>query len=547
MSGIHGATDADKMGLTGTTQGTGATFDQHVADATHVNITPQNITPSTAITNAKTSNSAVDITKLPIGGIVSNTVNTKGAAKGQIYVSSQSYNVMKNGTTGNVATGAWINTDGKTYDATKKEVVSGSVTWPYQYTTSDNGATRTIKGNTLPSTTTGTYPIDPKTAAYKIDPNPNKIQSEDYKITMPSNPQASATASPLGLGPVGVMTNGGLLYAGVDGKGNDANAYEVQDSNVGHPSETEHYHTHEIPPTLYSEIVGKPNQTKLVGYAADGYAIVAETGSDGKLLSTQQLDAFHGNTSTYVDENGKSVTAFHYTVSQDWPYTIGAFKGTPSTFEGLNTVPSGATGNPPSTIGNNRQATTGTYSQQTSGNSRPTTVGNNRQATMGTYPQQTSGNSRPTTIGNNRQATMGTYPQQTSGNSRPTTIGNNRQATMGTYPQQTSGSAQPTTTGSIQRPIMRTYPQQTSSNSRPTTTGTYQLSPMVTYQPSSAGKYQTSATGSYQPTVASNPQTSTLANKSSQKTGAYPLSSMVSYQPSSTGAYPSSLFMKKPI
>jgi YHYH protein len=523
MSGIHGATQADKTGLTGTDQGTATSFDKHVADATLVNKTPQNITPSTAITNSKTSNSAVDSTKLPIGGIVSNTVNTKGAAKGQIYVSSQSYNIMKNGTTGNVATGAWINADGKTYDATKKEVVSGSVTWPYQYTTSDNGATRTIKGNTLPSTTTGTYPIDPKTAAYKIDPNPNKIQSEDYKITMPSNPQASATASPLGLGPVGVMTNGGLLYAGVDGKGNDANAYEVQDSNVGHPSETEHYHTHEIPPTLYSEILGQPNQTKLVGYAADGYAIVAETGSDGKLLSTAQLDNFHGNTSTYVDENGKSVTSFHYTVSQDWPYTIGAFKGTPSTFEGLNTVPSGAAANPPSSTGNSRQAT------------------------MGTYQQQTSGNTQPTTIGNSRQATMGTYQQKTSGNAQPTTIGNSRQATMGTYPQQTSGNTQPTTTGSIQRPIMRTYPQQTSGNSRSTTTGTYQLSPMVTYQPSSAGKYQTSATGSYQPTVASNPQTSTLANKSSQKTGAYPLSSMVSYQPSSTGAYPSSLFMKKPI
>jgi YHYH protein len=326
--------------LTSSSAATTVSFDQSIASALAAK-------SSAANTNTASGQSSVDITKLPIGGIVTNSVTTTGAVQGQVYVSPQSYNVMQNGTTGNVATGAWINADGKTYDATKKEVVSGSVTWPYQYTTSDNGATRTIKGNTLPSTTTGTYPIDPTTAAYKIDPNPNTIESENYTISIPTNPQASVTASPLGLGPVGVMTNGGLLYAGVDGKGNDANAYEVQDSNVGHPSETDHYHTHEIPPTLYSEIVGQPNQTKLVGYAADGYAIVAETGSDGKLLSTAQLDNFHGNTSTYVDENGKSVTSFHYTVSQDWPYTIGAFKGTPSTFEGLNTTPATPPGGQP--------------------------------------------------------------------------------------------------------------------------------------------------------------------------------------------------------
>ncbi len=393
MGGIHGAFDAGNISQTGTIQTNESNFDQHISDAVLTIKTQQNTTlPDTQTSTGKTSTgvydlrtgtglmytetelkakinniielnntatdgriieynfpmtpsttatgtSTVDVTRLPIGGIVSNTVNTTGAVKGQVYVSPQSYNVMQNGSTGNVATGAWINADGKTYDATKKEVVSGAVTWPYQYSTTENSATRTITGNTLPSTTTGTYPIDPTTVAYTIDPNPNTIESENYTISMPSNPQAATTASPLGLGPVGVMTNGGLLYAGVDGKGNDANAYEVQDENVGHPSETDHYHTHEIPPILYSEIVGQPYQTKLVGYAADGYAIVAETGSDGKLLSTSQLDEFHGNTSTYVDENGKSVTAFHYTVSQDWPYTIGAFKGTPSTFEGLNTVP----------------------------------------------------------------------------------------------------------------------------------------------------------------------------------------------------------------
>jgi hypothetical protein len=342
MSGVHGLVEANNAGLTSTSQSTASSFEQSIANATRANA----ITPQIDAGSAKDT-STLDITKLPIGGIVSNTVNTTGAVKGQVYVSPQSYTIMQNGTTGNVATGAWINPDGVTYDATKKEVVSGAVSWPYQYTTNSDGTTRTIAGNTLPSTTTGTYPIDPTTAAYKIDPNPNKIESENYKITMPSNPQPAATASPLGLGPVGVMTNGGLLYAGVDGKGNDANAYEVQDSNVGHPSETDHYHTHEIPPTLYSEILGQPNQTKLVGYAADGYAIVAETGSDGKLLSTAQLDNFHGNTSTYVDETGKSVTSFHYTVSQDWPYTIGAFKGTPSTFEGLNTTPATPPGGQP--------------------------------------------------------------------------------------------------------------------------------------------------------------------------------------------------------
>jgi hypothetical protein len=323
--------------LTSSSAATTASFDQSIAVALAAK-------SSAANTNTASGQSSVDITKLPIGGIVTNSVTTTGAAQGQVYVSPQSYNVMKNGTTGNVTTGAWINADGVTYDSTKKEVVSGEVTWPAEYSVATDGTTRTIKGNALPETSTGVFPIDPNTGAYKIDPNPNSIKPVEYTLTMPSDPQPAAAASPVGLGAVGVLKNGGLLYAGVDGKGNDANAYEVQDSNDGHPSETDYYHTHQVPPALYSDIVGQPNQTKLVGYAADGYAIVAETGSDGKLLSTQQLDAFHGNTSTYADENGKSVTAFHYTVSQDWPYTIGAFKGTPSTLEGLTTtLPTGPT------------------------------------------------------------------------------------------------------------------------------------------------------------------------------------------------------------
>jgi YHYH protein len=351
MSGDHSVVGTGNSGLSDSINNASFAFDDHVTNVVSGSNTGSDSTRQILNPPSPAGNSGVDITNLPIGGIVTNTVNTTGPVKGKIYVSVGSYNVMLAGTTGNVAKGAWINPDGVTYDKTKKAVVSGSVTWPYQYSTGSDGTTRTIKGNTLPSTTTGTYPIDPTTVAYTIDPNPNQIGSENYTITMPSDPQPATTASPLGLGAIGVMTNGGLLYAGVDGKGNDANAYEVQDSNVGHPSETDHYHTHQVPETLYSEILGRPNTTKLVGYAADGYAIVAETGSDGNLLSTSQLDEFHGNTSTYIDENGQSVTRFHYTVSQDWPYTIGAFKGTPAPFDGLHTDPTTVTTRPPPPLG----------------------------------------------------------------------------------------------------------------------------------------------------------------------------------------------------
>jgi hypothetical protein len=47
---------------------------------------------------------------------------------------------------------------------------------------------------------------------------------------------------------------------------------------------------------------------------------------DGTYLTTKDLDECHGLTSA-VTLDGKSVTTYHYMLTQDFPYSVGCFRG----------------------------------------------------------------------------------------------------------------------------------------------------------------------------------------------------------------------------
>jgi hypothetical protein len=131
------------------------------------------------------------------------------------------------------------------------------------------------------------------------------------------------------MGMIGVALNGVAIFNALDEGGRDAVAHEVQDTCSGHPERQGEYHYHGPSGCIPHE----NEKNALIGYALDGFGIYSNTDAQGKSLTNADLDECHGTTST-VNWNGKDVSMYHYVLTNEYPYTIGCYKGTPVTTQG---------------------------------------------------------------------------------------------------------------------------------------------------------------------------------------------------------------------
>lgn len=254
-------------------------------------------------------------------------VSTVTPQKGYVYSCSSA-----SGGGGATKAGNWI--VGTQYYPSKKLHVSGDVAWPSATVNSKiSGSTRLITSNDLPDHHTGTFPITSTDAAYAYDTNPNAIKAQTESYSLPVTPVASTTPSCLSMGPIGIMTNGVLLFNALDAQGRDAVAHEVQDACAGHPQAKNAYHYHGYSPCFKTSSV-----STVIGYAVDGYGITGPKKSDGSYYATNDLDICHGISST-ITWDGKQVSMYHYVMTADYPYSIGCLKG--SSAQASAAAPSG--------------------------------------------------------------------------------------------------------------------------------------------------------------------------------------------------------------
>lgn len=260
--------------------------------------------------------SDVDLTRLELGDGKYSTSPQVG------YVYSCQTQFNGGGATG---TGSWMNGDG-TWDATKKAVVDGSVTWPHSFTVTIQGDQRVFVGNDLPNHPTGNYPVSSSDDAYAVDRNPNAIQEQSVNFSVPANPSAAAQPNCVG-GEVGILLSGVVVFNAFDAEGRDAVAHEVQDECDGHPQKDGFYHYHSLSDCI--EDTSTNGHSSLVGYAFDGYGIYGYYGEDGTEVTNEDLDACHGHTHV-VEWDGQMVEMYHYHATHEFPYTVGCFHGTPA-------------------------------------------------------------------------------------------------------------------------------------------------------------------------------------------------------------------------
>ena len=271
----------------------------------------------------------VDLTKLPFGGTGSSKIIIKSqGGSAPDFNSLWLCGIPSNGAGANNAKD-WTNADG-TWDYTKKPQVEGNAIWNGQFNMGlDGSGNRTLTGNGLPNHPTGVFPITRGSIPYNYDRNPNIISPQPLNVTYPILPQEAASPTCVGFGPAGYSLSGSAIYHGASTLGNDAAAHEMLDRFGGHTDGTQRYHYHFPSKDLQDHIhVRSSGHSALMGYMLDGFGIYGPYGEKGELLSSKDLDICHGHKHP-VMWDGQMVNLYHYHWTYDFPYNIGAYKGTP--------------------------------------------------------------------------------------------------------------------------------------------------------------------------------------------------------------------------
>jgi hypothetical protein len=222
----------------------------------------------------------------------------------------------------------------------------------------EEGGYRVIKANGVPNHEIGQFP----------GPGcPNAASAQSYSFRMPLQPRTNATFTTVKQQPIGVAINGVPFDPGTaEYWKNDRNSgWHIEaigggknlglDQNLAHVQPNGAYHYHGIPEGLLSNLGGRREQ-KMIGYAADGFPIYAQTrenrpsyqlkkgsrpsgtaGPGGVYDGTYQADYEFVQGSGDLDEaNGKiGVTSeypqgtYYYVATAEFPFYPRMLKGTP--------------------------------------------------------------------------------------------------------------------------------------------------------------------------------------------------------------------------
>ncbi len=248
-------------------------------------------------------------------------------------------------------TAPWVS--GNHVNLSRVPAVPGSLHLKSVFHVTVTGNSRVLTGNGIPSTPVGIFPIPSTSAAYSFYaalpaigyPNAAAIPIAPYALqaTLPLHPEVNATPTCIGGLATAITLTGAVWHAEIapDSKGNVYNPDSVLplDACQGHPYMGQyHYHGYSWK-CFPAALQGTPGeQSPLVGYALDGFGVYGPRGANGQPVTNAQLDVCHGMTSK-VWFNGKYQRVYHYVLNNEYPYSIGCFRGTPVQLPASMTMP----------------------------------------------------------------------------------------------------------------------------------------------------------------------------------------------------------------
>jgi hypothetical protein len=192
-------------------------------------------------------------------------------------------------------------------------------------------------------------PSHPRPARY-LFPNPGVLvpksvadlyasddstQAQYYSFTLPLHPVKNAAVSPTGLGPIGILVSGAVLFSPYDA---DEHTIALQrnftvdgvsfiDACNGHPTPEAFkpagiYHYHGAPHCI-THFIDKPHEhSGIIGVALDGFPIYGPLGKDGS--KPAQLDECNGHT----EQTGEFPQGiYHYHLTESSPYSMRCLAG----------------------------------------------------------------------------------------------------------------------------------------------------------------------------------------------------------------------------
>lgn len=252
----------------------------------------------------------------------------------------------------------WFDQETNTIDISEQiPYVNGLVSATYYapegsvFSITEDDNFRYFKGNGIPNTLMGIFPVQEGTRAYPWyaaapgghDPSTGDPGSDyssaaaipiapyvlDLKIT--KYPKYNKIPEPINYLIIGVTFTGTVWHVEV-ANGSTSDWYNPisilpTDQYFGHPY-AEQYHLHAYSwKGLLTEPEKNTYPSPLLGYALDGFGIYGPYDKDGNIIMNNQLDECHGLTSEVMWE-GKMTNIYHYVVNYEYPYCIGAFRGT---------------------------------------------------------------------------------------------------------------------------------------------------------------------------------------------------------------------------
>jgi hypothetical protein len=253
----------------------------------------------------------------------------------------------------------WIDTNTNIIDTSKIPFVEGRNSAKFYspegtvFTMTTDDEYRYFKGNGLPNTPMGTFPIpssDPSYRYYEVIAggentetgqvynNATEVEIAAFDLTsrVPLNPVVTGTY-PINSLIIGITLSGATLDMALapDRSNNwyDANNVLPMDKCYGHPYNGI-YHYHALAWKCFDQgTSGK--QSPVYAFAIDGFPITGPRGADGRELTNADLDACHGTTSTITMPDGTRKNTYHYVFNREYPYAIGCFRGKVNYFRAL--------------------------------------------------------------------------------------------------------------------------------------------------------------------------------------------------------------------